>query len=222
MFWGMGSVMHADERLSPRQEAFAHHVATGVSLSEAYRLAGFTASGEAVHVNASRLAKVAKVDARVRLIQAKVEDARQRALASTMIVTASMVSEMLATVFRNATLDKQHGAAATAAMGLAKVHGLLVDKTEDVTRRAARSPDAPIEIEVEHWLTEQQGLPSPANGAPLEPAQRGVESDHGPEPESPAESPETKASEAGALRGSDPSEPSKGVEKPDEVDRFIQ
>jgi hypothetical protein len=146
----------------------------GATMSEAYRLAGFTASGEAVHVNASRLAKNAKVVAKVRSILAKVEDARSKAMVSTMIVTASTVTDMLTAVFVNATKDKQHGAAATAAMGLAKVHGLLVDKTEDVTRRAARSPDAPIEIDVEHWLTDHG---APQSSPQLQGVPQGTEPD---------------------------------------------
>jgi hypothetical protein len=146
--------MKAD-RLSVRQEAFAINVASGQHPTEAYRNAGFTATGNAVAVNAGRLLKLAKVVLRVGSLKAKNEAARERAMATTAIVTAHTVTRMLTEVFEEAKRDKQHGAAATAAMGLAKLHGLLVDKTEDVTRRAARSPNAPVEIEVEHWLTEQ-------------------------------------------------------------------
>ncbi len=211
----MGSVMATKDTLTPRQDAFARHVAMGTPLGEAYLMAGYRATGNDVYVGGSKLAKVPKILTKIDQVRADMTEARRRALATTMIVTASTISEMLATVFANATKDKQHGAAATAAMGLAKVHGLLVDKTEDVTRRAARSPDAPIEIEVEHWLTEQTGLPSPANGAPLEPqevqdepAQRGTETVH--------QSPEGSVPQT---QGSEASEPS---EKADEVDRFIQ
>jgi len=96
---------------------------------------------------------------------------------------------MLASVFENATKDKQHGAAATAAMGMAKLHGLLVDKTEDVTRRAARSPDAPIEIDVEHWLTEQTSLPSPAGNGAQSPSNGGGPTGTGGNHQSPDQSP---------------------------------
>jgi hypothetical protein len=69
---------------------------------------------------------------------------------------------MLADTYAAATADKQHGAAATAAMGIAKLHGLLVEKHEDVTRRATRDPAAPKEIDVDHWVTEQRAALSPA------------------------------------------------------------
>lgn len=136
--------------LTAKQEAFALHVAQGKGLTEAYRQAGFSAQGNALNVNASKLAKVAKVKLRI----GEITRQRDRAIVATMTVTAMTVTEMLAAVFHNATKDRQHGAAATAAMGLAKLHGLLVDKTEDVTRRATRDPDAPVEIDVEHWVTE--------------------------------------------------------------------
>ena len=170
--------MPAKDRLTHRQEAFAQHVARGERLAEAYRLAGYNATGNHVYEGATRLAQLAKVVQRVDQVKAKAQQMRDYAMASTLIVTASTITDMLARTYDAATRDKQHGAAATAAMGLAKVHGLLVDKTEDVTRRAARSPDAPIEIDVEHWLTEQTSLPAPANGTQDEPAQPGTESDH--------------------------------------------
>ena len=137
--------------LTPRQEVFAQRLAVGDSQGQAYREAGFAAQGDRVYELASRLAKQVKVRSRVDQLRLQLDRAR----ASTRVVTAHTVSVMLEEVAANATRDKQHGAAATAIMGLAKLHGLLVDKTEDVTRRAARSPNAPVEIEVEHWLTEQ-------------------------------------------------------------------
>jgi hypothetical protein len=143
------------DRMSVRQEAFAIHVANGQPLVDAYHNAGFTAQGNAAYVGASKLMRQAKVEAKVRAIQGKFEDAMVRSRAASHAVTAHTVTRMLEEVYEAAKRDKQHGAAATAAMGLAKLHGLLVDKTEDVTRRAARSPNAPVEIEVEHWLSEQ-------------------------------------------------------------------
>ena len=207
--------MTAHPRLTIRQQAFTEYVLRGHSPTKAYGLAGFEARGNAASVNAARLMRLAKVQAHMRSQQAQIDEARQRAQAAVMIVTAQTVSNMLASVFENATKDKQHGAAATAAMGLAKVHGLLVDKTEDVTRRAARSPDAPIEIEVEHWLTEQQGLPSPSPEVRVEPAQRDAESDHGPEPES-------LVPEGTETQGSEREENLKGSEVVHEVQRKDQ
>jgi hypothetical protein len=200
-------------RLTPRQDAFATHVALGKPLSEAYRLAGFKATGNAIAVNAIRLMKQAKVVTRVGSLQAKFDEARVQGVRASMTVNANTITEMLTEVFHAGLAMKQVGAAATAAMGLAKLHGLLVDKTEDVTRRAARSPDAPLEIEVEHWLTEQGVIPSPespADASPESPDQRALEqrpTGHGallPEPQPQgSESPESP-------------------ESPDEEPRFLQ
>ena len=168
----------AKDTLNPKQEAFAFHLARGLPMGEAYRLAGFRATGNHVFENASKLAKSTKVSTKVDQERAKLAEARMIALQSGMIVTAQSVGAMLAEVFRNATADKQHGAAATAAMGLAKLHGLLVERTEDVTRRATRDPAALREITVDDWMAAQQGQgllppsepsPEPPTAQPLEP-----------------------------------------------------
>lgn len=184
--------------LSARQEAFAVHVATGMTHAEAYRAAGYEAQGDSVYEASSRLAKKSRVQSRVDQVRSRIDQARAKAVASTMIVTAQTVSEMLAEAFRDAKKWKQSGAQVAAAMGLAKVHGLLVDKTEDVTRRATRNPDAPIEIDVDHWVNEQVALLAPQTSvepAASDPAPAG----HGapllePEP-SPAQSPDPAAPE---------------------------
>ena len=120
----------------------------GLGQREAYKLAGYKAAGKSADADASRLLTNANFQIRLREME------QAKALSET--ITAHSVTRMLATVFDAASRDKQHGAAATAAMGIAKLHGLLVDKLEDVTRRPARSPDAPLEIEVEHWLHEHK------------------------------------------------------------------
>ena len=181
----------AKDTLNPKQEAFAFHLARGLPMGEAYRLAGFRATGNHVFENASKLAKSTKVSTKVDQERAKLAEARMIALQSGMIVTAQSVGAMLAEVFRNATADKQHGAAATAAMGLAKLHGLLVERTEDVTRRATRDPAALREITVDDWMAAQQGQgllppsePSPEPGPPIleptipEPGPPGMEADY--------------------------------------------
>lgn len=177
---------HRRGALTPRQEVFALHVAMGASLGEAYRQAGYQSQGNRVYEKASQLAKLGKIRDRTEAIRVQ----RERASVATATVTAQTVGAMLAEVFRNATADKQHGAAATAAMGLAKLHGLLVERTEDVTRRATRDPAALREITVDDWMAAQQGQgllppsepspePSPAPGPPiLEPGSPGMEADY--------------------------------------------
>lgn len=171
----MPAKKNSKERLSARQEAFAVHLSLGKSASDAYRLAGYEATGGALHVNASKLARQTKVKTKVHSLAARADEMRARAMESAMIVTAQSVSAMLSEAFDDAKRWKQTGAQVAAAMGLAKLHGLLVDRTEDVTRRATRDPNAPIEIDVEHWVTEQTALlspsaaPEPSEQEPFEP-----------------------------------------------------
>jgi len=146
------------------------HVAMGASLGEAYRQAGYQSQGNRIYEKASQLAKLGKIRDRTEAIRVQ----RERASLATAIVTAQSVSAMLAEVFRNATADKQHGAAATAAMGMAKLHGLLIDKQEDVTRRASRDPRAPREMTIDGWLEDVQsqgllGAPEPQGSKGKEP-----------------------------------------------------
>jgi hypothetical protein len=147
--------------LTPKQEIFAQNLMKGMSKRDAYKMAGYrVSSDEAASAHGSRLVSNGNVVARL------AEMERDRAISER--VTIETVTRMLADVYADGRRYKQIGAAATAAMGIAKLHGLLIDRTEDVTRRPARSPDAPLEIEVEHWLTEHKLLPpsdSPA-GSP--------------------------------------------------------
>jgi hypothetical protein len=199
--------------LTLKQEAFAQHVARGETLAEAHRLAGYNCSANSIYAVASVLAKRPKVMARINSIKAERMKALMQAETATMIVTAQSVGSMLAEAYEDAKRWKQTGSQVAAAMGLAKLHGLLVDKTEDVTRRATRDPYAPVEIDVDHWVTEQVALlapspspESPANSAevsletPLEidrrvphesPLPDGQESPESPEGSGAAESPES-------------------------------
>jgi hypothetical protein len=153
---------HRQQALNAKQEMFAQGVASGLPLAEAYREAGYEAAqGNANWVNATKLRKLPKVALRV----TKLVEAKQKAAAANVIVNVQSVSALLVEAFADAKRYKQTGAQVSAAMGIAKLHGLLVDRIEDVTRKPARHPDAPLEIEVEHWLTEHKLL-----GQPQEPA----------------------------------------------------
>jgi len=137
------------QKLTFQQEQFAQAIMKGLKIGEAYKLAGYHPTNRnSQDASAARLLRSAKIASRLEemAVAKRISEA----------VSVHSVTDMLATVFDAASRDKQHGAAATAAMGIAKLHGLLVDKLEDVTRRPARSPDAPLEIEVEHWLTEHK------------------------------------------------------------------
>lgn len=171
---GKAKVDHRRTDLNARQEAFALLLSTGMSQGEAYRAAGYEAKGDSAYEASSRLAKSIKVQSRV----AEAKAAREQALvvrqAAAAVYTAASVSAMLAHSYAEAHRLGQVGAAVQASLGIAKLQGLLVDKTEDVTRRASRSPSAPIEIEVDHWLTEHGALPV-------------LEGSEGSEPKSPSQ-----------------------------------
>jgi len=137
------------QKLTARQEQFAQGLMKGLPQRTAYKLAGYNVKDDKV-ADAAAGQALRSINLQNRLAEME----RDKALSE--LVTVHTVTRMLGTVYDGATRDRQHGAAATAAMGIAKLHGLLVDKLEDVTRRPARSPDAPLEIEVEHWLTEHK------------------------------------------------------------------
>ena len=169
----------AKDTLNPKQEAFAFHLARGLPMGEAYRLAGFRATGNHVFENASKLAKSTKVSTKVDQERAKLAEARMIALQSGMIVTAQSVGAMLAEVFRNATADKQHGAAATAAMGLAKLHGLLVELAVDLGQHVVDRQDVVGVLDDASLLlglAHRHGLePTSASRRPARPLVRSVD-----------------------------------------------
>ena len=72
-------------------------------------------------------------------------------------VSLQSLTEMLAATYRSATADKQQSAAASqAAMGIAKLHGYLVDKhqVDAIVRRPSINPDSPDAMTEDAWLAE--------------------------------------------------------------------
>jgi phage terminase small subunit len=109
-----------------RHERFAQELAKGKSQSEAYKLAGYDATGNAAEVNAARLLRNAQVSARVGQL-------KQRA-AEKVIVTVADIAQQLDEDRQFARELKQAAAAVSASMGKAKVLGLLEDKSKvDIT-----------------------------------------------------------------------------------------
>lgn len=113
--------------LNARQEAFAQHLAKGMSQEAAYEAAGYEARGAAARVNASRLLTNANVASRVRELQ--------QASAQEAVVDAATISAQLEAIRIKAEAAGQYTAAVSASMGRAKLHGLIIDKAEvkDVT-----------------------------------------------------------------------------------------
>ena len=110
--------------MTPKQEAFARaYVETG-NASEAYRRAydAQRMKNEAIAVNACKLLKDAKVALMVERLQLKHQKRHE--------ITVDSITEMLKADRELARQNAQSGAAVTAAMGLAKLHGLIVEKRE--------------------------------------------------------------------------------------------
>ncbi len=115
-----------------KHELFAQGLAKGKSQTEAYAKAGYAPSEQ----HASRLARNGKV-------QARVAELRERA-AARVEVTVQSVAQQLLEDRALAHTAQQAGAAVSASMALAKLFGLVVEKTEakvevtDARERLAR------------------------------------------------------------------------------------
>ena len=112
------------KKLTLKQETFCQgYVETG-NASEAYRRA-YDANGmkpEVVSVKASELLKNGKVTVRVEQLQAKHAKRHD--------VTVDTITAMLKEDRLLAREKEQPAAAVSAAMGLAKLHGLIIDKSK--------------------------------------------------------------------------------------------
>lgn len=110
--------------MTPKQEAFARaYVETG-NASEAYRRS-YNAGNmkpEAIKVKACELLKNGNVAVTVERLQLKHQKRHE--------ITVDSITEMLKADRELARENAQSGAAVTAAMGLAKLHGLIVEKRE--------------------------------------------------------------------------------------------
>jgi hypothetical protein len=119
---------------------------------DAYRKAYPLAKETSLAQSASRLLKNAKVQTRIKEIeQRKALEARAASR-----ITVDFITRELAAVARQATVDKQHSAASQALMGIAKIHGMLVDKhvVDAVVRKPSAQPNGPDEMSELEWLKE--------------------------------------------------------------------
>lgn len=110
--------------LTTKQERFAQaYVETG-NASEAYRRAydAENMKDTAVHVNASKLLKNTKVALRLDELQRRAQKRHD--------ITIDTLTEMLKADRDLAREIEQPSAAVSAVMGLAKIHGLILDKAQ--------------------------------------------------------------------------------------------
>jgi len=136
-------------RLNARQEQFLWLVVDGVPGSHAYaEVYGQDKSKAVCEVNASKLLRQAKVQARRQeIIQARAK--RQP-------ITVEYLSTELVAIANEARALGQASAAAQSLMGVAKLHGLLVDRVQaDVlVRKPSASPESPDDLSAEEWLNQ--------------------------------------------------------------------
>lgn len=108
--------------LTPKQEAFAQaYVETG-NAAEAYRRAGYSTaqSDKSIHENASKLHT--KILPRIEELQKRARERHD--------INVDTLTQMLKEDRQLARENAQSSAAVNAVMGMAKLHGLLVDNVK--------------------------------------------------------------------------------------------
>jgi phage terminase small subunit len=143
--------------LTPKQDEFARAYVESGNAAEAYRRAynAEKTKPNVVHVKASELLANGKVAVRV---QQLLERAQRRH-----DVTIDSVTEELEEARKLALTEKQSSAAVSASLGKAKLHGLIVDKSEVTRKRdVADLSDSELAAIATGRGT---GTPAPSNGA---------------------------------------------------------
>jgi hypothetical protein len=74
-------------------------------------------------------------------------------------ISVQSVTRMLVKTYDLAMAEKQASAAAQAALGVAKLHGLLIDRVQAdlLIRKPSASPDGPDEMDADEWLSSYAG-----------------------------------------------------------------
>ena len=156
-------------KLTPKQERFCQaYIETG-NASEAYRQAydAENMKAETVHVKASELHVNGKIAVRLEQLQAEHRERHD--------VTVDTLTEELEAARTLAVKNKQAGAAVQAVMGKAKLHGLLVDKSEHgAPGQFAHLSDEQLIARIKKLdkkvrpLIDAGRLPGPSSGAGVE------------------------------------------------------
>ena len=107
-----------------RHELFAQELAKGNTQAGAYRLAGYADTNRAGHKNASRMMTNDDIQARVAALQ----DVSAVAAG----VTIASLTAKLEAAYDLAMAEKSPAAAVSAVLGIAKLHGLLVERSENL------------------------------------------------------------------------------------------
>jgi phage terminase small subunit len=153
-------------KLPYRQEQFCQHIHSGKSQTEAYKLA-YGVSGLVAAANSSRMIKGAKVSARLAQIRADSAAASQ--------IDLPFLTKGLLVAYRLGLRTNQSSAASQAMLGIAKLHGFLIEKhqIDAVVRRPAASPDSPDEMSESKWLQDYGPVLDLTLGSTAEPSTEG-------------------------------------------------
>ena len=117
--------------MTPKQQRFAEEYVVDLNATAAAKRAGY--SEQTAYSQGQRLSKNVEVKAAIQGLQAKF---RER-----MEVSKESVTAQLNTAYDMAEANGQTAVMVQATMGIAKVHGLLVDKTEEVKPTVAMTLD---------------------------------------------------------------------------------
>ncbi|PSH64888.1 Terminase small subunit [Phyllobacterium brassicacearum] len=124
-------------------EAFAQAVVQGGPASRAYSRA-YRATGNSAEVNAAKLLRNTQVAARVAELQNEVQ-------AKTMVTVEGLTRDLFE-IKRQAMIDGKYAAAVSALELIAKMHGFLIDRSEQVVmHRPAPLPTKLFELSEEEW-----------------------------------------------------------------------
>ena len=133
-------------RLPDRQERFCVLIVQGLSQTDAYLKAYNSTSNAVAAVNSSRMIRRAKIKDRIAQLREEI-DAAQR-------VSLPFLTRGLLRAAGLAEGSGNPAAMAQAYLGVAKLHGFLIDRQQVdlMVRRPSPSPESPDEMTEEAWL----------------------------------------------------------------------
>jgi len=138
--------MTIDFKLTPRQQRFCLLIVEGETQVKAYQLAGYSVKGERVAaVNASKLLTNANIQSFIAQQQAKAAERN--------VVTVESITANLERISRKAEDAGSFGPAAIAQGMIAKLNGLMVDRSEvTVSHKPAPLPTKILELSEQDWV----------------------------------------------------------------------
>ncbi len=137
--------------MNDKQMLFAEEYSVDQNATAAAKRAGY--SERTAYSQGQRLLKNVEVR---RAIQEAQAEHRERTN-----VTVDSVTDNLREAYNMAKSNGQAGAMVQAEMGIAKLHGMLVDRTEDLTKSAEEMTSAERTAELERVQAELDALPRP-------------------------------------------------------------